>query len=207
LKSSSVRRLDAREIAVTAIMTATTAALTMVVSVPFPPTRGYFNFGDVMVMLSGLLFGARVGGLAGGIGSALADLLLGFSYFAPLTLMIKGLEGFLTGLIGHNRKLPFKVAAVIAGAAAMLIGYFSVETPLFGLGPAFTELATINSIQVTVGATFSLVLAGIIVRTYPDLKSFQRQPTGLRSAAYAMVAVGIVLTAIVLLYVMTGVFR
>lgn len=207
MKSSTVRRLDAREVAVTAIMTAATAALTMVVSVPFPPTRGYFNFGDVMVMLSGLLFGARIGGLAGGIGSALADLLLGYSYFAPLTLLIKGFEGFLTGLIGHNRKLPLQVAAVIAGAAAMLIGYFSVEAPLVGLGPAITELATVNSIQVTVGAALSLVLAGVIVRTYPDVKSFQRQQGGLRSAIYGIVAVGIFLTAIVLLYLVTGVFH
>ena len=70
-----------REVALTAVMTAATAAVTMVLSIPFPPTRGYFNLGDAMVMLAGLLFGARLGGFAGGVGSAISDILLGYAYF------------------------------------------------------------------------------------------------------------------------------
>ena len=83
-----------------------------------------------MVMLSGLLFGAGVGGFAGGVGSALSDALLGYGYFAPLTLLIKGVEGFLTGLIGDSNRFSMKAAGVTAGAIAMLVGYFSVEAPL-----------------------------------------------------------------------------
>lgn len=194
-----------RNTAITAVMTAATAAVTMVISIPFPPTRGYLNLGDVMVMLAGLLFGARIGGFAGGVGSALSDALLGYGYFAPLTLFIKGTEGFLTGLIGNSKRLSLKVAGVVAGAVAMLIGYFSVETPLYGVAPAFAELSLVNSIQVTVGAIVSLGLAQIILRTYPDIQFFKPKEVGLRVGLIVLLASSAILAAIVGSYLMTGI--
>ena len=194
-----------REVALTAVMTAATAAVTMVLSIPFPPTRGYFNLGDAMVMLAGLLFGARLGGIAGGVGSAISDILLGYAYFSPLTLFIKGTEGFLTGLIGNNRRFPFKVAGVAAGAVAMLVGYFSVETPLYGIGAAFAELATINSIQVLSGAVVSLLLCQAILKAYPDIKFLQPRHEGIRWGVIMVVVASLVLAVIVGFYLMTGI--
>jgi len=199
------KNLNTREIALTAVMTAATAALTMIISIPFPPTRGYFNLGDAMVMLAGLLFGARVGGIAGGLGSAIADALLGYSYFAPLTLLIKGTEGFLTGLLGHGRKLPFKIAGVVVGATAMLLGYFSVETPLFGLGPALLELVTVNSVQVLSGALISLALAQIILKALPDIKFMEFRKESTRTGVAIVVLVAIIMAVIVGVYVMSGI--
>lgn len=194
-----------REVALTAVMTAATAAVTMVLSIPFPPTRGYFNLGDAMVMLAGLLFGARLGGIAGGVGSAISDILLGYAYFSPLTLFIKGTEGFLTGLIGNNRRFPLKVAGVAAGAVAMLVGYFSVETPLYGIGAAFAEFATINSIQVLSGAVVSLLLCQAILKAYPDIKFLQPRHEGIRLGVIMVVVASLVLAVIVGLYLMTGI--
>jgi uncharacterized membrane protein len=194
-----------REVALSAVMTAATAAVTMVISIPFPPTRGYFNLGDAMVMLAGLLFGARLGGVAGGLGSALSDVLLGYGYFAPLTLFIKGTEGFLTGLIGNNRRFPLRIGGVVVGAVAMLVGYFSVETPLYGVGAALAELVTINSIQVLSGAIISLTLTQIILKTYPDVKFLQPKPEGARAGVLLVVVAAVVLSAIVGVCLLTGV--
>jgi uncharacterized membrane protein len=205
IPTQQLGRPKPREVALTAIMTAATAAVTMVISIPFPPTRGYFNLGDAMVMLAGLLFGARLGGVAGGVGSALSDILLGYGYFAPLTLFIKGTEGFLTGLVGNSRRFPLKVAGVVVGAVAMLLGYFSVETPLYGFGAAFAELVTINSIQVLSGAIISLTLAQIILRTYPDVKFLQQKPERARTSIVIVIVAVVVLSAIVGLYLVTGV--
>jgi len=69
---------------------------TLFVRVPVPG-GGYFNLGDTLIVFAGLYAGSRVGALAGGIGSALADL-MGFPLFAPITLVAKGVEGFLCGL-------------------------------------------------------------------------------------------------------------
>lgn len=194
-----------RDIALTGVMTAATAALTALISIPFPLTRGYLNLGDVMVMLAGLLFGARVGGFAGGVGSALSDILLGYGYFAPLTLFIKGTEGFLTGLIGNSKRQSFRVAGVIAGAIAMLVGYFSVETPLYGVGPAFAELSLVNSIQVTVGAAVSLAVAHAIFRAYPDIQFFKPTREGKMTGVITVVIAAAVLTAIVIVYLKAGI--
>lgn len=194
-----------REVSLSAVMIAATAALTMLISVPFPLTRGYFNLGDAMVMLSGLLLGARLGGIAGGVGSAIADVLLGFGYFAPMTLLIKGTEGFLAGLIGHNRKFPFRLAGVIAGAIAMLLGYFSVETPLYGIGAAIAEMTTINVLQVTFGAIISLILIELVLRAYPAIKSYVPPPLSTKVAVGVVVVVAIILAAIVGFYLTQGI--
>jgi len=194
-----------REIALSAVMIAATAALTMLISIPFPLTRGYFNLGDAMVMLSGLLLGARLGGIAGGVGSAIADVLLGFGYFAPMTLFIKGTEGFLAGLIGHTRKFPYKIAGVIAGAIAMLLGYFGVEVPLYGVGAAIAELTTINILQVTSGAIISLILIQLVQKAYPAITSYAPPPIKTKYAVAYVVLVIVVLSAIVGFYVMQGI--
>jgi uncharacterized membrane protein len=199
------RAPNPREAALTAVMTAATAALTMIISIPFPLTRGYFNLGDTMVMLSGLLFGARLGGVAGGLGSALADILAGYPYYAPLTLFIKGTEGFLTGLIGNSKRFSLKLAGALTGAIAMLAGYFFVEMPLYGFGAAFAELATINSVQVSSGVVLSLMLAQILLRAYPDIKFFQERRVGYRPAIIMVIAAAVVLSVIVGVYVMTGI--
>lgn len=194
-----------REITLTAVMTAAVTATTMLISVPFPLTRGYFNFGDALVMLAGLLFGARLGGFAGGVGSAMADALSGYGYYAPLTLLIKGTEGFLTGFIGNNRRLPFKVAGVIVGAAAMLVGYFAVETLLYGMPAALAELLTINSVQVSSGAIVSVLLTQIILRAYPNIKFMIPQPSRLRSGIATVVIAAVILAAIVTTYLVVGI--
>lgn len=196
-----------REIALTAVMTAVTAVVTMITGsfVPFPATGGYLNLGDCMVMLSGLLFGASVGGFAGGVGSMLSDILLGYGYFAPLTLLIKGTEGFLAGFIGNSTRFSRKLAGVIAGAIAMLAGYFLVETPLKGVGAAFGELVAINSIQVTVGAVVSLALAQAILKAYPDVEFLKPKRQSLRAGLVVVVTAAVILAAIVGMYLRTGI--
>jgi uncharacterized membrane protein len=122
-----------------------------------------------------------------------------------MTLFIKGTEGFLTGLIGHNRKLPFKVVGVIAGAIAMLVGYFSVETPLYGIGAAIAELIGINILQVSVGAVISLVLIQLVLKAYPGIKSYAPAPINRKYAIGAVVVVAVVLAGIVGFYTMQGI--
>ena len=196
-----------RQVALTAAMTAVTAVVTMITGsfVPFPATGGYLNLGDSMVMFSGLLFGASLGGFAGGVGSALSDILLGYGYFAPLTLLIKGTEGYLVGLIGNSKSISRKVAGVVTGAITMLAGYFLVETPLKGMGAALGELVAINSIQVTVGAVVALALAQAVVKAYPELEFLRPKPQGLKAGVVVVVVAAVVLTAIVGTYLVTGI--
>ena len=112
--------------AITALFTAFVAAGTMAFSVYVPATRGFFNVGEIMVYTAALLMGPLVGAFAGGVGSALADILLGYGYYAPGTLVIKGIEGFIVGYLGRLglSKLGismWRLVSVLVGLVAALI--------------------------------------------------------------------------------------
>ncbi|HDM23500.1 ECF transporter S component [archaeon] len=138
------------------VMTALVAVATCMISVPIPPTRGYINVGDAMVMISALLFGPIVGMIAGGVGSALADMVLGYGWWAPYTLIIKGLEGLVAGLL--YKKLRSKILATLPAGAIMVLGYLLVETVLYGYGPALVELPG-NTFQAAFGIIVGICVA------------------------------------------------
>ena len=143
--------LDTKSIAVIAVMSALTMVATMI-SVNFAPTGGYFNFGDVIVVTTALLFGPIVGGLTGGIGPALADIYLGYGLFAPFTLVIKGLEGLVVGYIaGGKPGVPRnrKIIAWLCGGVIIIVGYWIAEVVFLGMTVEYAtaEAITINSLQ------------------------------------------------------------
>ncbi|MEM0017653.1 MAG: ECF transporter S component [Candidatus Korarchaeum sp.] len=147
-------------VAIVGVMAALTTLATMVVQIPTPATKGYINLGDTMVMLSGSLFGSLIGSISGGVGSALADLLSGYAHWAPFTLVIKGIEGYIAGL-SKDRKGILKVLILIIAGAEMVLGYFLVEVLLYGLGGALAELPG-NSFQAISGIVFAYILAPVI---------------------------------------------
>jgi uncharacterized membrane protein len=149
-----------RVVALYGVLTALTAAITMTIAIPFPPTRGFFNLGDAMVFFSAFVFGWRAGLICGGIGSAAADVLLGYVFFSPITLISKGTEGLVAGLASRATKnRPVALAfGVAAGGVCMVLGYFLGEWVLYGLGPALAEIP-VNIVQVTVGGTVASVIS------------------------------------------------
>ncbi len=86
---------------------------------------GYFNIGDAAVILAGLYLGPRSGFLVGGLGSAFADLITGYWFFAPLTFIAKGIEGGLVGFLKRWDRLG--VFSAISGAVAMIVTYYFGE--------------------------------------------------------------------------------
>lgn len=113
---------------------------TMALTVYVPATRGYFNLGETMVYTVAILFGPYIGALAGGMGSALADLILGYPHYAPATLVIKALEGLVVGYLTRRvlkaSTIVWKylaiVVAIISGLLLCLIGvhYYSGHVDL-----------------------------------------------------------------------------
>ncbi|MDA4127343.1 MAG: ECF transporter S component [Thaumarchaeota archaeon] len=97
--------MNSQTLASAAIFTAFVAAATSVFTIYIPATTGYFNVGEIMVYTCALLMGPYVGAFAGGVGSMISDLSLGAPYFAPGTLVIKGIEGFIVGYLG-TRTFP-----------------------------------------------------------------------------------------------------
>ena len=151
------------------VFAALVAVATVFVQIPNPPTRGYINFGDIMIFVSALTFGPVVGGLAGSIGSSIADVASGFAYFAPFTFVIKGIEGALAGLISNRKSIRRDIIAVVFAGAEMVTGYFLAEFfPLQFGWAALTEVPG-NISQILVGALVGVPTAIIIRRRLAQL--------------------------------------
>ncbi len=141
------RAVKARVVAYIATFTALVFAATSVIVVETPATKGFFNLGETMVYTAALLGGVIVGTIAGGLGSSLADLYLGYPHYAPGTLVIKGVEGFIVAYLSHKfRKLnigQWKTVSIISAILAfgLVAGlgytYYRGETVLYFLGSEF----------------------------------------------------------------------
>jgi uncharacterized membrane protein len=133
-------------------MAALAFVATYAIMIPIPATSGYFNIGDVFVIIAGLVFGPIVGGLAGSIGPALSDMMGGYMFFAPFTFIIKGCEGLVAGYVGgrlanaDNKRI---ILAWALGGACVIAGYFIVEVFFFGFSTAIVEVP-VNTLQVVV---------------------------------------------------------
>ena len=128
-------------LAVTAVFTALVCVVTIIFSIYVPETRGFFNIGESMIFLSALVFGSFVGAFAGGVGSMLADLFLGYPHYAPATLIIKACEGAIVGALSkRNPKFSSRLnwkfftlgLGVVAGFLLGWVGtaYYSGEVEL-----------------------------------------------------------------------------
>lgn len=172
LASGDAKLASPRTVAIYGVLVALTAAITIMTVIPFPPTRGYFNLGEAMVFFSAFTFGWRAGAICGGVGSAAADVLVGYGMFAPTTLVAKGAEGLVAGAIGrlNGGKAWAYALGIACGGACMILTYFFSEWLLldFGLGPALAEIPT-NIAQVTIGGTVGTLLSHYVRRSMPSL--------------------------------------
>lgn len=136
---------------------------TLLIRIPIPATTGYFNLGDVFVILAGLWLGPIPGLLVGAIGPTVADA-IGYPQFIPATFVTKGLEGLLVGLIALGAKagLGRKIAAACVGVIVVVGGYFVFEAfiyPAVGRSVPFFNVTTLQA--AIVEAPLNLIQAGI----------------------------------------------
>ncbi len=172
--------MKTRELVLTALMIAVVFVITKYFQVPIPQTKGYFNLGEAGIYIAAVLFGPLVGALAGGLGSALADLTSGASQFAVFTLVIKGVEGVLVGVIAASGRRGSAAPGVVragprllgmaVGGSEMVAGYFIAEAYLLGLGvPAALAEVPYNLVQVAVGVVAGLAASAAFERALPGL--------------------------------------
>ena len=156
-----------KKLILAALFAALSCVATMSIRIPTPGTGGYIHPGDAIVILSGVILGPVWGFLAGGIGSALSDLIGGYFIYVPITFMIKGLVALAAGLlyqtVGKNQKSRY-IAVILGGVADILLvagGYFVCEFFIYGAGAAASIPA--NIIQGVGGLVISCILYPILI--------------------------------------------
>jgi uncharacterized membrane protein len=147
------------------------AAMVCVVTLSFtlsvPVTGGYFNLGETVIYVAALVFGPFVGALAGGVGAAIADIVVA-PPFAPGTLIIKSIEGALVGFLGkklttQTSKSTWKIYTILLGIVIGLLlaatgaFYYSGNIDLYiGIPPPPAP-----SVTIFVPAEFWYILGGV----------------------------------------------
>jgi len=149
-----------------AVYTVLVFAATAMLAVETPATGGYFNLGEAAIYSIAAFTPPIATAIAAGVGSALADLALGYGIFAPATLAIKFCEGLVvsklieivrrrgypplwlrivTPLVGGGIATTIATLALGSGGLSVKLGLvpikiFGVTIPLptvsFGLPPA-----------------------------------------------------------------------
>lgn len=153
---------------VAALMAAMACVATMVIKIPITATGGYINLGDCIVLLSGIVLGPVYGGIAAGLGSALADIFSGYAVFAPATFIIKALMAVITGLIIKNISKNLKniiAKFMLAGTVSeiiMILGYFVFEALIMGYGLAAASGILGNVIQGVAGIVIATVMLPVL---------------------------------------------
>ena len=151
------RNLDqkTKRLALAGQLCGATLLLTLL-SIPLPSGYGYVNLGDGGVFLCAMLLPGGLGALAAGVGAALADLILGWAIYAPVTLIIKGLTALLAGLALRRVQ---KGAIPLALLCCLLVplGYFLYETILLTAPVAAVNILP-NALQAVLGAALGTLV-------------------------------------------------
>ncbi|MCK9170924.1 MAG: ECF transporter S component [Treponema sp.] len=166
----------AKMVALIAILTAVTTVLTLIVRIPFAPTRGYITLADVGVYFASFALGPVVGTIAGGVGTGLADAISGYPQWMILSCLIHGLQGLAAGLIGRKGKLVFMILGCVTGAVIMVGGYFISEVFLYGIGAAAAEIPG-NLFQNAAGAVIGIPLVYAVKKAYPPINEIGKKQT------------------------------
>lgn len=166
----------AKQLTLTAMFATLCLIGTLLITIPLP--TGYFNVGDVFVLLAGWCLGPFYGAVAGAVGSALADVVSGFAVYAPITFFLKGAVAFLCAILYRIFKRPLtterflfvpRAFSAIIAESVMVLGYFLWELLLYGFGGAIIAVLG-NVLQ---GACCSVCAVVIVSILYP-IKGTQR---------------------------------
>lgn len=157
-----MKHINTRKLTLTALFMALTCVATSIIKIPTVGTGGYIHPGDAFVILSGILLGPLYGALAGGIGSALADLFGGYLVYVPITLIVKAIIAAGVGFIYQYLAVKIHsslVKCILCGVYATItvaLGYLVFEYFLYGA----VALASVpaNLIQGTSGLIISALL-------------------------------------------------
>lgn len=158
-----MRKRKWEKLVFTSMFTALTCIATLVIQIP-SPMNGYLNLGDALVLLGAWFLGPAYGAFAGGVGSMLADLLSGYAYYAPGTLVIKALVALVAALVFQalrnkvGEKGPAQIISGILGECIMIAGYFGYACLLLQKGLAAAASIPGNLVQGGVGIVAATVV-------------------------------------------------
>jgi len=139
---------------------------------PVSVTQGYIHLGDGFILLGAALLGGPTAILAAALGSALADLLGGYTMYILPTFLIKGAMAVVAvAALAKERPMWVRIAGMVIAEAVMVLGYFVAEWLVLGYGLAAAAGAVFpNIVQGLSGVVIGVVLLPLMERVKKILK-------------------------------------
>ena len=167
-----MKPMQIKKLVITALFIALTCVATMIIQIP-SPMSGYVHLGDTLVLLSAWLLGPWYGALAAGIGSALADILTAYTYYAPGTFLIKAGMALIAGLLlqmgnkrGTSHSLVLQLMGDVLAACFMIAGYFAYAAVILGNGLSAAASIPGNIVQGAFGVLAATLLVQLLEKAH-----------------------------------------
>lgn len=126
------------DLIITAMLIALVFVSTMLLNIKLPISAngGLIHLGTAMLFISSILFGPKKGAMAGAFGMGLFDLVAGWTLWAPITFLTRGLQGYIIGKIAWSKDyngnhFGVNLFAMIISTPPMLAGYYIGEAMIF----------------------------------------------------------------------------
>ncbi|MDS9471941.1 ECF transporter S component [Sporosarcina pasteurii] len=150
------------------------ATMLLNIKLPIAANGGLVHLGTGMLFIVSILFGPRKGAIAGAVGMGLFDLVAGWTLWAPITFIARGIQGYIVGKIawsnGRNgNSLGFNLLATIISAPFMIAGYYIGEAIIFKswLIPAASIPGDVVQIVIGIGVA---IPACVVLKKLPFFK-------------------------------------
>jgi uncharacterized membrane protein len=163
-------KITTKTIVLTALFIAIVTLMTFINVPLFGPQGGLIHLGYVALFPIAILYGRYVGMIAGGIGMGLFDILSGWSAWAPGTLIIVGVIGYVVGSLTQGQPSYQRLGlAMVLGSVISVLGYFLYNAYIMGFGVQSASVSMLGD-ALKVGASTVITFF-----TYPALKRLKSQ--------------------------------
>jgi uncharacterized membrane protein len=129
--------------------------VTAFLSVPYG-FGGYFNFGDVITLISAVILGPWYGALIGSAFSSMADLTSGFAMFIPFTIIAKSLMAVSGGYLYRLFAKKIRIFAFLIASLFMVVIYFFSYLIYFGLAAYLNSI--FDLLQASIVSLFAYII-------------------------------------------------
>ena len=139
VKSDLKTRQQTFDLIITSMLIALVFVSTVFLNIKLPISSngGLVHLGTAMLFIASILFGPKKGALAGAIGMGLFDIVGGWLLWAPITIVSRGLQGFIVGKIAwsngrEGNSIGLNLIGMIVSIPFMVAVYYVGEAFLYG---------------------------------------------------------------------------
>lgn len=165
INNSSLKRDPVRLLVQCGLLTALVSVGTFI-NIPIAGGQGFINLGDAVVHAAAYLIGGWHCMIVAAVGSAIPDIALGYTLYAPATVIIKALLALADAVL--LRKIRFRSLTLLITGLIVPAGYFLYELLLASFGVWTREMAVLdlpwNMLQYAVCATAGSIVLVIFDR-------------------------------------------